>query len=261
MAGLLRGAVSDLAETLRRVFRDPPSAGVDLALARPGTGTVPFPSAQAQAPSFRLEAEVGRVPTLEPRPPLEESFTFEARLNQEEGWADWEAGARICVLPLLQAEGCARLEVPGLPRRAETKAVRPEAFRTRSRMGLEALPGIRSEAAGWSIPAPRARRALEHALALPLSFQSEDIPKISKALWMRYTLKLVKETGQNIRNLEVLGLYRIPRSGTRSINHQAATGRLLVTLGPEAQGSPRSPFILARRKDDGSIVCSFVEDA
>jgi hypothetical protein len=77
---------------------------------------------------------------------------------------------------------------------------------------------------------------------------------------MRYTLKLVRETGENIRNLEVLGLYRIPTRGTRQINHQAATGRLLVSLGPEAVGAPRAPFILARKKDDDSIVCCFVEE-
>ena len=78
---------------------------------------------------------------------------------------------------------------------------------------------------------------------------------------MRYTLQLVRATGENIRNLEVLGLYRIPAKGTRQVDHDPVTGRLLVTLDADAVGSRRAPFILARRKNDASIVCSFVEEA
>ena len=63
------------------------------------------------------------------------------------------------------------------------------------------------------------------------------------------------------RNLEVIGLYRIPAKGTRELHHDPATGRLMVTLGPEAAGAQRSLFILARRKNDASIVFSFVEEA
>jgi hypothetical protein len=161
---------------------------------------------------------------------------------------------------LFQAEKCARLEVPPLPRRPRVREERPEEFRTRSRPGLEPFPPPRSASQPCALAPPRSFQALEHALAQPVAFTGEDIPKLSKTLWMRYTLKLVRETGENIRNLEVLGLYRIPTRGTRQINHQAATGRLLVALGPEAVGAPRAPFLLARKKDDDAIVCCFVED-
>jgi hypothetical protein len=95
---------------------------------------------------------------------------------------------------------------------------------------------------------------------MPVAFPRVDVQTLSKALWMRYTLKLVKDTGQNIRNLEVVGLYRIPVKGVRQVNHQAATGRLLVNLGPEAEGARIAPFILAKRKDDDGMVCCYVED-
>jgi len=72
---------------------------------------------------------------------------------------------------------------------------------------------------------------------------------------------VVRATGENIRNLDVIGLYRIPVVGTRQLNHDPATGRLLVTLGPEANGAKRALFILARRKTDASIVFCFVEEA
>jgi hypothetical protein len=252
--------MSDMAETIRRVFQDPPTAGADLRLPVPGVRTVPFPGTRALAPDYRLAPMTGMVPVLAAAPPSEVDFRWVAALHAEEGWSRWAAGAQVCVLPLFKAEMAARLEVPPLPRKARVREAAPEAFRARGRSGLEVLPGTRVEPVPCAIPAPRAFRALEHALALPVAFTGEDLQTLPKALQMRYTLKLVRETGENIRNLEVLGLYRIPARGTRQVNHQAATGRLLVTLGPESVGAPKAPFILARKKDDESIVCCFVED-
>jgi hypothetical protein len=260
IGGRLRDAMSDMAETIRRAFQDTASHGVDLRLAVPASIPVPFPGAQVLAPPFRPEPVAGRVPPLEPAEARTEVFAWEARIQEEEGWARWQAGAEVCVLPLFRSEGAARLEVPPLPRCPRCAAVAPETFRTRGRAGWEALPSPGAFRAPCALEPPRARRALEAALALPVAFASEDIPRIPKNLWMRYTLKMVKETGENIRNLEVLGLYRIPSKGTRQVNHQASTGRLLVNLGPEAEGARKAPFILARKKDDGSVVCCFVED-
>ena len=134
------------------------------------------------------------------------------------------------------------------------------AFSTRSRSGWAplALPGSRQ--ARPELASPKSHRGLEQVLNLPVAVTGEDIKQISKALWMRYTLQMVRSTGQNIRNLEVLGLYMIPSKGTRQVRHDPATGRLLVNLGPEAVGSRKAPFILARQKDDQSVVCCFVEE-
>jgi hypothetical protein len=77
---------------------------------------------------------------------------------------------------------------------------------------------------------------------------------------MRYSLQLVRGTGENVRNLEVLGLYRLPRKGVADLRHDPARGRILVRLEPAAVRAPRAPFILARRKDDGSLLSCFVEE-
>ena len=260
VGGRFRDAMSDMAETIRRVFQDPPTRGVELGIPVPGArGAEPL-GTRAQAPDFRLLAATTQVPVLAPVPPSAVAFRWTATVRGEEGWGSWATGALVCVLPLFEAGKAARLEVPPLPRRPRVREEAPEAFRTRSRPGLEPLAGARVLAAPCALDAPRSFRALDHALALPVAFVGEDVQKLPKAIWMRYTLKLVRETGENIRNLEVLGLYRIPARGTRQINHQASTGRLMVTLGPESVGAPRAPFVLARKKDDESIVCCFVED-
>lgn len=249
-----------MAETLRRLFQDPPSHALDPAIARPATGGTALLGAVPQAGDLAFSPQGGQVPVIDAAVVREEAFHWEAKLQEEPGLAAWDAGIRACELPLFRAEGCARLEVPPLPRAPRVRAEAPGGFRTAALRGLEALAAPRARQAPCGIAAPRARRDLETALALPVAFAGEDIPALSKALWMRYTLKLVKETGQNIRNLDVVGLYRIPARGVRQVNHQAATGRLLVSLASEAQGAPRAPFILARRKDDDSVVCCYVED-
>ena len=255
-----RDAMSDMAETIRRVFQDPGTRAVDLGLRPPGVRGASLLGVRTQAPAFLLEPVVGWAPPLAAAAPVVVDFTWQAALHAEEGWGQWATGTKVCVPPLFKPEKCARLEVPPLPRKPRIYAEAPETFRTRTRPGLEPLATPRTGEVACALPVPKAYRALEHALALPVAFLGENIPRLSKALWMRYTLKLVRETGENIRNLEVLGLYRIPTRGTLQINHQAATGRLLVSLGPESQGAPRAPFILARKKDDASIVCCFVED-
>jgi hypothetical protein len=132
---------------------------------------------------------------------------------------------------------------------------------TRSRSGWAAFPPPGARRWVPELAAPRTFRGLDRVLELPVAVTGEDLGKVSKALWMRYTLQLVRATGENIRNLEVIGLYRIPVKGTRQLHHDPATGRLLVTLGPEASGAARAPFILARRRNDASIVFCFVEEA
>ncbi|HCZ34037.1 MAG TPA: hypothetical protein DHV93_11660, partial [Holophagaceae bacterium] len=105
-----------------------------------------------------------------------------------------------------------------------------------------------------------ARSGLETMLTLAVPFQGEDVHRLPKGLWMRYSLQLVRGTGENVRNLEVLGLFRIPRKGVADLRHDARQGRILLRLEPAALAAARSPFVLARRKDDGALVSCFVED-
>ena len=97
-------------------------------------------------------------------------------------------------------------------------------------------------------------------MSLPIAIQGQDVQNIPKVQWMRYSLQLVKATGENIRNLDVLGLYKIPSRGVASMRHDAKTGRLLLELSREAAGASRLPFLLARRKDDRTLVSCFLEE-
>jgi len=262
MAGArLREAMSDLAETIRRVFKSPASHGVPIGWAVGFPGRIPLLDAAPGLPFEPCVAAARGEDMLGGGPAVPAVLTFVPSVAGAPGWATWETGAKICEMPVFRPEKCARLEVPALPRRVATRQGPFGGLATRVRSGWEAFPapGVRRVLSGFATPG--SYRALDRLLGLPVAVAGEDLTKVSKALWMRYTLQLVRATGENIRNLDVIGLYRIPVVGTRQLNHDPATGRLLVTLGPEANGAKRALFILARRKTDASIVFCFVEEA
>ena len=259
MAGL-RGAISDLAETIRQVFQPPPCHQAPLGYASSGFQAMEPLQVQTGQPFQGFLGQVVRAELLDPRPPQSETFAWVPEVRGEAGLEAWDVRAEVHALPTFRADRCARLEVPALPRRPEVRREVPGLPSPRPRRGWEAtaVPGTRQASVG--LARPRCYRGLDAVLGLPLAFVGEDLDRIPKGLWMRYSLQLVRATGENIRNLEVLGLYRIPRKGTRQIHHDPASGRLQVSLGPEAAGAARGLFILARRKTDNGIVCSFVEE-
>jgi len=259
MAGL-RDAMSDLAETIRRVFQPPPCHDAPMACPSPLTRQTQPLEARTQGPFQPATALAVPGELLRALPPVTVPLAWTASVAGEPGWQAWAAGAKVTTLPTFRAEKCARLAVPPLPRRVESRRGPIGLPAPRARQGMSAVAAPGTRAAGVDLGRPRSFRDLERILGLPAAIIGEDLGKLSKALWMRYTLQLVRATGENIRNLEVLGLYRIPAKGTRQINHDPATGRLLVTLGPEAAGARRAPFLLARRKTDAGIVCCFVEE-
>jgi hypothetical protein len=258
--GRFKEAVSDVAETIRRAFRDPPCRGAEVGFARPGVGDCRLMEAAASGPEFRLEARTQAPGLGFPAELRDEPMGFEARLCREDGWTAWAAGAQVCELPLFRAESQARVEIPPLPRTAAVRRVALAPFRPGSRAIRDPLqvPATRSHAPGFR-PA-RTFRNRELVLGMPISIAGEDFSRLPKVLNMRFTVQLVKATGENIRKLDVLGVYRVPVKGVVSLRHDPATGRLLVDLGPEALGVARGRFILARRKDDRSYVSCFVEE-
>ena len=258
--GMLREAMSDMAETIRRVFQAPATKSAPMPFSAPGSAMIPTLEVITREPPRRFEPKVQAEPVIAGAQPAIEPMTWPATVLGEPGWAAWSTDATVCQLPLFRTEKCQRLEVPGLPRKANVRRASLGEFGSRWRSGWNpfAAPQVRTFIPRWTAPA--ARSALEQILTLPVAVTPEDRDKLSKALWMRYTLQLVRSTGQNIRNLEILGLYRIPAKGTRQVRHEPATGRLLVNLGPEAVNAKRAPFILARQKDDNAVVCCFVEE-
>ena len=259
--GRLREAMSDMAETIRRVFQAPPTTPVSMAIQPPACAAIPLLEPVSLQPSFGFRPALRTASLFACVPPVTAPMLLTATVQGEPGWGAWSAGATVCQLPMFRAERCQRLLVPPLPRRASTRRASLEALTTRSRSGWSVSPRPPVRAFRPQLADPRAHAALDQVLALPVAVTGEDLKKVPRGLWMRYTLQLVRSTGQNIRNLEVLGLYHIPSKGTRQVRHDPATGRLLVNLGPEAVGAKRAPFILARQKDDHSVVCCFVEES
>ncbi len=260
MFGRVKGAVADAAETLRRAFAGlavvelvpepflPKGHGSALPATEPRAG-LEHPAAVCQDMRLLTEAVEGRA--LQP---------FHAELRAESAWARWGAEAEVVRMAPFEAGKAARMAVPSLPRLAKVLGRVEPLARPLLHRFLEPLlpPGTRR-----MDPALRpgaAKPGLEAMLSLAVPFLGEDIHRLPKGLWMRYSLQLVRGTGENVRNLEVLGLFRLPRKGVADLRHDPRQGRILVRLEAAAIKAPRVPFILARRKDDGVMVSCFVED-
>lgn len=258
--GRLKDAAADVAETLRRAFTDPPCGRLDPVLPNPRPRVVPILEARGLAPEFRAQAPLREAPLEFAPEPRVAALDMSAPVRAEEGWSRWAAGAPTFAMEVFRVGAAPRVAVPPLPRRPEVKEARPGLPATRSRSLIDPLiaPGTRQLRPAF-LP-PRCREALDMALGLPVAVTPEAQALIPKALWMRYTLQLVKATDANIRSLDILGLYRIPARGVRGLRHDAASGRLLLDLGPEASGAPRSRLMLARTKTDRALVSCFLED-
>lgn len=261
MLGRVKDAVADAAETLRRAFAGPPvhaalpgrfqvqdSGPADLLAAEPRFGLDP-PLAEPRDMPLLGEAAEGRA--LEP---------FGAVLQREAGWASWGAEARVARMVPLESGRAARMTVPPLPARPAVAVGVSAPARPAARRAIEPMPRPVSRRLDAVLASPPGREGLALMLARPVPIQGQDPQRLPKGLWMRYSLQLVRGTGENVRNLEVLGVFRIPRKGVLDLRHDARQGRILLGLAPEAVAAPRAPFILARRKDDGALVSCFVED-
>lgn len=258
--GRFKDAVSDVAETIRRAFQDPPCRSIQIRLNRPQTAFIRLLGTTCNPVAYRFEPGIGVQELLFHTVIQGQAMPFEARVCREDAWAAWAAGAKICAMPVFCVGHCRRLAVPPLARSIPVRSLSLPSFRTSSRFLRDALvaPSVR----GFSpqLPFPKVRRDLEAVLHLPIAIVGEDFQKLPRALNMRYTFQLVKATGENIRNLEVLGVFPVPVKGVTSLRHDPRTGCILVNLGSEAIGAARGQFILARKKDDRSFVSCFVQE-
>jgi len=258
--GKFRDAVSDLTETLRRVFQDPPSHALDPGRLMVRSEGVPTLQVESPFQAFQLVAEPLQAPLDLRAGVAQEPMVFQGRIQAETGWAQWAAGANVCEMTRFSIGAHRRVEVPPLPRRPRCGRMEPEAFRTVSRGYREGLASPAVRGGSPELAQAVVRGGLEVAMSLPIAIQGQDVQELPRVQWMRYSLQLVKATGENIRNLDVLGLYRIPSKGVASMRHDAKTGRLLLELDREAAGASRLPFLLARRKDDRTLVSCFLEE-
>jgi hypothetical protein len=252
-------AMADVKETLRRAFQGvavrqgnllgrPAAPGaVALDLTACPVGWTPLASTPREG-GWRLAA-LGRG----------EGFTFEARLKQEAGWASWAAGASLVPVPLFSPGAAGRWEVPALPRRAPTRHLEAERFQIRIRQHRDPLTSPKTRRAEAAFPRPVVRTSLDHALRRPVSVEARSLASFPRPAQMRITLQLVKGTGENIRDLEVIGLFSVPRKGVRQMRVDPRNGRLLVSLSAEAVGAPQGMMVMARRRADQAVLSCFVE--
>jgi hypothetical protein len=94
----------------------------------------------------------------------------------------------------------------------------------------------------------------------PISIKSKDLASVPKSIWMRYTMHLVKETEENVKNLQIIGLDLIPKHGVKSMTHSASDGSLQIRVGAEAVNSEHCTLVVAREKSDNAII-SYIMDA
>jgi hypothetical protein len=260
MLGKVRDAVADAAETLRRVFSDPP-----VREARAGSFAVRAHAGAAPAATLLpglepLAARALPMPLLAEAAHLRELGPFAVQLRVEEGWARWGAEATVIRMAPLNSGGAQRVAVPSLPARTPVRGGVDPVARPAARRAAEPLPSPGARRVDPALPVGGSRPGLEAMLRLAVPIQGEDIQRLPKGLWMRYSLQMVRATGENVRNLEVLGLYHLPRKGVADLRHDARRGRILVRLESEAAKAPRIPFILARRKDDGALLSCYLEE-
>ena len=260
MFGRVKDAVADAAETLRRAY-----AGVAVVELTPEPFRIRHHASVALAAACHPGLEPPTASCQEPdllREPVEAKVlpSFQAALHDESGWAHWGAEADVIRMAPLEAGKAAQVAVPPLPRQPRVQGRLEPLARPASRRFSEPIlkPGLRRLEAG--LGAVTAQPGLEVMLALGVPIQGENIQRLPKGLWMRYSLQLVRGTGENVRNLEVLGLFNIPRKGVADLRHDPRQGRLLLRLEASALRAARVPFILARRKDDGALLSCFVED-
>lgn len=260
MFGRMKDAMADAAETLRQAFAGlrvvEVAAEPFLAKAHGSaplgvegrTGLDPPVTACREMPRFANAIEAR---ALEP---------FQAGLHAEGGWARWGAEAEVIRMTPLVGGQAARVAVPPLPRKAQALGLLEPVVRPIPRRLSAQLTPPGARRLDPALEGGTAEAGLDLMLSLAVPIRAEAIHLLPKGLWMRYSLQLVRGTGENVRNLEVLGLFRIPSKGVADLRHDPGQGRILVRLEASGVRAPRSPFILARRKDDGSLVSCYVED-
>ncbi len=255
-------ALTDVAQSIRRLFGEPRVG----ALQAPGFATrgqgARLLTAQVVDGLPGIRAEVAVMPLFPAgAAPMGSLEPLEATLQEEHGWDAWSSETGALSAPLFTAGKASQLAVPALPKVTRVHAPREPLPRpsTRALDPALALPKVRSLEVDRGL-GTKSHAALGRVLTKPFAFPGEDLEKLPKNLWMRYSLALVKATGENVRNLEVVGLYRLPRKGVSDLRPDGQ-GRVWVRLTPEAVTAKRAPFMLARRKDDQTFVSACVDES
>ncbi|MDP2877446.1 MAG: hypothetical protein Q8O00_14765 [Holophaga sp.] len=258
--GKLSEAVSDLSETLRRVFQPPPTHGISPSLNEPPSGTVSTLEAVAITPPYSPAATPAGIELLFVPQAIHLPTRFEGRLISEASFANWAAGAVVCQMQVFSKGAGRQVGIPPLPKRATCYRQDIAGFTVFTQRSQEIFSSPAVRGGSPQLGSAVVLSGLEMALGMPIGFTGQNMQLLPKAIAMRYNLQLVKATGENIRNLDVLGLFHIPSKGVAGMRHDPKTGKLFLQLTSDAAKASRLPFLLAQRKDDRSLVSCFLEE-
>jgi hypothetical protein len=258
----VKGALQDIAETVKCAIKGPkvnrahqffimnraecksmeePSAAVSSAalFSQPAANSAPlFASAPALAPNIKFEALMRR----------DACSPFKARTKSHDALFCWQCAAMSADIPKMKAPAANKIDESTFGFYIGTKAIAE----------FDILAKKTYEFATF-FAAPGCHRSVERALAAPITIKSKDISNVPKAMWMRHTLHLVKETGENVKNIQIIGLYKIPKNGVKKIGHSASSGSVYVHVGADAIDSKRCTLVVARKKSDNTII-SYITD-
>ncbi len=256
----LKNSFADLAETLKRLFTAPKTQSLDLQTGPLTVHSLPPLEGCVREHSCAFQFHIQPTPlhikaTLQTLPPLE------ARIHEEKGWDAWTIQGGSLAVPLFSPAHRIPFEVPRISRKALIHKASPEPWQIRIHHATLARfqprilrPSFRDD------KQPNALQNLDLMFQRP--FQMAGIPfhSLPKPLQMRYSLQLVKSTQHNIRSMDILGLFNLPKSGVNAMRFDNSKNRLLLALTPVAARAKRVPFLLARLKDSGEVLSCYPEE-
>ncbi|MCL1893458.1 MAG: hypothetical protein FWG02_04370 [Holophagaceae bacterium] len=262
MLGRIRDTVGDVAETIKRVFKGPKvHSAKGLFFRDPEYKTVSWLTAETKGDVLISQPSTVQQSLLVSVSAINPDMKFVAKSFVETGEV-FRAEASLVSVALAWSGIVTSADIPGLN---SPQMKRVDEYFTTFKTKSFGLPPFdikhgKTYKLATRISVPACYRSLERAMLVPILLRSEDLEGVSKSLMMRYNLRLVKETGENIKNLEIIGLYQIPKKGLRSVKHDTTTGLLKIIVGPEAQNSPYCNVVVARKKSNSAIVSCRVDE-
>lgn len=265
MLGRIKDAVEDVAETIKRAFSGPKvHSASSFFIREPESKTVTWLMADAKVAGLLSTPDIVPLPLFVSASTNSHNMKFVTQSFSETGEV-FKADAVLVSISLVWSGVVVSADIPGMnspamKRLEETYAVIPP----KPHAIPQAQIGIKygkTYSINTQMKEPECYKSLERALLVPIHVKSEDLEGISRALLMRYGLQLVKETGENIKNLEIIGLYKIPKKGLKSVKHDAASGTLKIIAGADAQNSQNCIVLVARKKSNSAIVSCMLDDS
>jgi len=264
LLGRIKDTVEDVAETIKRAFVRPKvHSASGFFIREPEFKSAEWLSVDTRAGELLSTAGIVPLPLFVAVSACDHNMKFETRSFLENGEV-FKADAKLVSVSFVWSGVVISADIPGMNSPASKRVEEPYAVAlppcrtiSQSQFGIKHGKTYTLKA---QLREPVCYRSVERAMLIPINIRSEDLEGVSRALMMRYSLQLVKETGENIKNLEIIGLYRIPKNGLKSVKHDATTGLLKIVAGADAQNSKECYLLVARKKSNSSIVSCMVHE-